>query len=184
MINAIQGKRTVRVVLSALGLAMCMAPAAWAQQKQKLVYQALAENTKYTQQHVIDVGDMPGHQVRIYEIQRKFPKDGPRFEGVQMVESWSRGYSDYIELNGPSTVYIENVMENGDRIFGRVQLISQGSPPAADGSRKSQSTIAGVITGGTGKFVGIRGTIRSSSAADIKAGVNSTQNEIEYWMVK
>ena len=34
--------------------------AALAQQKQKVTYKAAAANTKYTQQHTIDVGDTPG----------------------------------------------------------------------------------------------------------------------------
>ena len=37
----------------------------WAQQKQKVSYKVSAENSKYTQQHMIDVGDASGHQVRL-----------------------------------------------------------------------------------------------------------------------
>jgi hypothetical protein len=155
-----------------------------AQQRKKVVYTVPAENTKYIQQHVMDVGDMPGHQLRIYEIQRTFPKDGPVFEGVRLVESWSRGYSNYIDQSGPSTVYTVYVLENGDKFFGRIDLVSQATSTNADGSKKSMATIAGTISGGTGKFVGIRGTVRSVVNSDIKAGVNAAQNEIEYWMEK
>ncbi len=184
MNKAIRKMGRILLVISALGLMMYGMPDAWAQQKQKVTYQVSAENSKYVQQQVIDVGDMPGHQVRIYEIQRTFPKDGPKFEGVRLVETWSRGFSDYIDLNGPSTVYSVYVLENGDKFFGRVDLISRAGAAVADGSRKSTATVTGVITGGTGKFLGMRGTIRSSVAADIKAGVNATQTEVEYWMGK
>jgi len=42
------------------------------------------------------------------------------------------------------------------------------------------SLTAGTITGGTGKFVGMQGIVRSSTTADPKAGVNEGQSEIEY----
>ena len=46
---------TVSVALTVFGLSE-----AWAQQKHKISFKSLAENTKYmfTQQHVIDVGDV------------------------------------------------------------------------------------------------------------------------------
>ena len=72
----------------------------WAQQKHKISGKLRAANTKYTQQYVIDVGDVPGHQIRIFEIHRTFPKDPPAFEGVRTVEEWVRGFSDYTDGNG------------------------------------------------------------------------------------
>src|SRR5262249_60547098 len=48
-----------------------------AQQMQRVSYKSPVENAKYTQQHVIDVGDAPGHQVRVYEIHRTFPNNAP-----------------------------------------------------------------------------------------------------------
>ena len=167
----------------ALVLGMAAATAV-AQQKQKVVYSVAPENTKYVQQHSIEVGDVPGHQIRIYEIQRTFPKDAPVINGVRLVETWSRGYSNYIDMDGPSSVYVVYVMESGDKFFGRVDLISQGGARNPDGSRRGTATVTGVITGGTGKFVGIRGLTRSAVSADIKAGFNATQTELEYWMEK
>jgi len=31
----------------------------------------------YTQQHTLDVGDIPGHQIRIHEVHRTYPNDKP-----------------------------------------------------------------------------------------------------------
>ena len=53
-----------------------------AQQKQQLSFKTSAENTKYTQQHLIDVGDVSGHQVRVYELHRTFPNNAPVMNGV------------------------------------------------------------------------------------------------------
>src|SRR5205807_3282969 len=119
------------VVLLAIGIC----GNAGAQSRTKVVYQVSASETKYTQQHTIQVGDMPGHEIRIYEIQRTL-KDGPMIEGVRMKETWSRGYSNYIDMNGSSQIYTIAMMENGDKIFGRNELISQSTEKNADGSLK------------------------------------------------
>ena len=168
-------------VALALGIGVCAD--AGAQTRTKVVYQVSAAETKYTQQHTIQVGDMPGHDIRIYEIHRTL-KDGPMIEGVRMKEAWSRGYSNYTDMNGTSQVYTISVMENGDKIFGRADLVSQSTEKNPDGSFKSTATVTGTLTGGTGKFLGIRGLTRTKVVSDIKAGTNAQQTELEYWMEK
>jgi len=164
-------------------IALCFAVAAsgsaLAQQKQRVSFKTPAANTKYTQQHAIDVGDVPGHQVRVFEIHRTFPNEAPSIEGVRLVETWSRTLSDYTNGNGPATSYTVYVMANGDKFFVRTQLISQ-----SDGEGKLSTTNVGTITGGTGKFLGIRGILRATNLAEPKAGINEAQNEIEYWIEK
>jgi hypothetical protein len=174
------------VVLSAAALfavSIGMSSGVVAQQRTKVVYQISAAETKYTQQHSIPVGDMPSHDIRIYEIQRTL-KDGPMIEGVRVKEIWSRGFSDYVEMNGPSLTYGVFVMENGDKIFSHNDLISQSTEKNADGTFKSAATVTGRLTGGTGKFLGIRGITRTKVVSDIKAGTNAQQSELEYWMEK
>jgi len=63
--------------------------------QEKLVFDVSAENTKYTQQYTIDVGDVSGHQVRILEIHRVYPSEAPMINGIKIIESWTRGTSDY-----------------------------------------------------------------------------------------
>jgi hypothetical protein len=150
-----------------------------AQQKQRVTYKSPAANTKYTQQHAIDVGDVPGHQVRVFEIHRTFPAEAPMINGVKLVETWSRTMSDYVDGNGPATSYTVYVMANGDKFFVRTILVAQ-----SDGSGKLNTTNVGTITGGTGKFLGIRGILRATNLAEPKAGINEAQNEIEYWIEK
>src|SRR5262245_32034244 len=43
-----------------------------------------------TQQHTIDVGDVAGHQVRVFEIKRVYPTNAPLIGGMKIVESWTR----------------------------------------------------------------------------------------------
>jgi hypothetical protein len=48
-----------------IGLA---APQAWSQQKYSVSYSVSSAASRYTEEHVIDVGDIPGHQVRVFEL--------------------------------------------------------------------------------------------------------------------
>ena len=166
--------------MALLSLAVALPAAdAVAQQKQHISYKVSAENSKYTQQHVIDVGDVPGHQVRVYEIYRSFPSNAPVINGLKVKETWTRATSDYTDGNGTSTTYGVMTMETGDKIFTRGALVAQSA-----GGGKLTATGVATITGGTGKLAGIQGTTRSVTQADLKAGFNETQNELEYWMEK
>lgn len=167
------------VVLLYLGAALPASNAA-AQEKQRVSFKVPAENAKYTQQLAIDVGNVPGHQVRVYELHWTFPSNPPVINGVKLAEVWGRATSDYTEGNGPGAGYIVYVLESGDEFFARWNLISQRSSE----SGKSNGTNVAAITGGTGKFSGIRGAVRQLAIFDPKAGLNEAQWDIEYWMEK
>ena len=155
------------------------AGAALAQEKQHVSFKAPAENSKYTQQNIIDVGDMPSHQVRVFEIHRTYPNNAPVINGVKLSEVWTRGVSDLTDGNGNSVTYSVFVMEGGDKFFTRAALVAQSIGPG-----NFTTTAAGSITGGTGKFAGIKGILRTLGTAEPKAGVNDNQYDIDYWMEK
>ena len=103
---------------------LCLAVAvssgdAFAQQTQNVSYKVGAENSKYTQQQFLDVGDVAGHQVRSFEIYRSFPTNAPVINGMKMKEQWTRGVSDYVDNNGTATTYNVYVLDNGDKFFTR-----------------------------------------------------------------
>jgi hypothetical protein len=127
---------------------------------------------------MIEVGDVPGHQVRIYEIQRTGIET--EFSGIKARESWSRGYSDYTNSTGSTSGYGVWVLEDGSRIFNRYSGTSQ-TVIGADGSKKGTYHGVTQITGGTGRFVNIRGIIRDMTKFDAKAGYNESSGEGEYW---
>lgn len=175
-------KRIITATLAIIAALSCMTialPASDAaeQQKQRVSYKISAENSKYTQQQLIDIGDVRGHQVRIFEIYRTYPGDAPVINGVKLKETWNRGMSDYIDGNGPNMGYAIFVLQNDDRFFARTTGHAHST-----GSGKLTTVIAGTITGGTGKLVGIQGMIRSTGTAEPKAGLVETQYEIEYWL--
>jgi hypothetical protein len=94
--------KTKLICISAcLGL---VAGSAWAQEKRQLTMSGEGAKGKYVQQHIIDMDDVPGHQLRIYEVHRDYPtENGPVIEGEKVVEAWVRGFSNY--TNGVGPVY-------------------------------------------------------------------------------
>jgi hypothetical protein len=166
--------------MALLSLAVALpAGTAVAQEKQHVSFKVPPENSKYMQQNIIDVGDVPGHEVRVFEIHRTYPNNPPVINGLKVAETWTRGASDLTDGNGSSTTYSVFVMENGDKFFTRAGLVAQSV-----GAGKFTTTAAGSITGGTGKLARIRGIVRTLGAAEPKAGVNDNQYDFEYWMEK
>jgi hypothetical protein len=153
-----------------------------AQEKQKLSFKTTTAGGKYTQQTAIDVGDIPGHQVRIYELRFTYTAEAPTFEGVKATESWSRGLSDYTDGTGHANGYGVYILQNGEKIFSRFTLVTQ-TVVGPNGSKRSAYTSVGTLTGGTGRFRGIRGMLRTSGTTDFKTAPMQ-QTEGEYWIEK
>jgi hypothetical protein len=152
----------------------------WAQQKNKISFEVPAENSKYTQNLSLDVGDMQGHQIRIFEIHRTLPKDGPRFAGVRLTEFWSRGEADAVDGNGSVFSYLVYKLENGDEIFGKLTGTEQRAGPQSEGRSSVVCNI--ILTGGTGEFLGIHGLLHFTSVGDTATGFNKSKTEGEYWI--
>lgn len=169
-------------VLAACGISLALSSSAWAQQK--YVYKGVpASTTKYVEQHAIDVGDIPGHQIRVARLQTKYGDEAPAFDGVKVVESIASLSSDYINGSGRFVVYSVLTMANGDRIYERGEATSLSSA-AADGSKKTLFSEVLNIVGGTGKFSTIRGTLRQTGSTDFKTGTSDNVTEGEYWFDK
>ena len=146
---------------------------------QKVSYQTTAANTKYTQQHAIDVEDVPGHILRVYEIHRTHPNNPPVINRVALKEQFTRGTSDQTDNNGVSINHSTYVLVNGDKFFTRGTTVAQNNGPG-----KSSNSSTAYIVGGTGKVGGIQGVTRGKAASEPKAGINENQTEIEYWFTK
>jgi ABC-type nickel/cobalt efflux system permease component RcnA len=169
----------VAVLLSICCVALLASPAAWSQaaQRTKIAFEVHEQNSKYTQQHTLDIGDMPGHTIRLFELHRTFPDDPPAFAGVAIKDYWSRGESESLAGNGPVFTYSVFNMANGDKIFGRFDGVAQ----ATAGQSADKRTVVGnlVLTGGTGKIRGIRGTLHVLTNVDLSKNLNDTRYEGE-----
>jgi hypothetical protein len=162
--------------------ALACSPAS-AQERCRLSWEIQPADTTYTKQHAIDVGDVPGHQLRIFEVHRRFPNDKPNCEGLRRTESWAHVASDYIDRNGSVAGYLTIVLENGDRIFGRMAGTSQTST-APDGAQRSVATTVTTYTGGTGRYRSVRGIQRESIVFDPARNFNQVEADAEYWFEK
>jgi hypothetical protein len=161
-------------------LCLVVSSLGWTQVKHKIHFVNLPDNTAYSQQYRLEAGDVPGHYVRIFEIQRLYPNNPPKFEGVSVTEQWDRGYSDYTDTNGRAWWYSTYFLENGDKIYARVDGTTQTKQ---SNSQTSISTFVGVITitGGTGEFKGIRGLLQSKIRFSPETGFNMGEHTGEYW---
>jgi hypothetical protein len=149
-----------------------------AQEKKRISFILPPGQSNYTQQHLIEVGDEPEHKLRLYELQRSFAKDGPELEGARLVELWIRGISDFVDVNGLATAYSVYVFENGDKVFARSDLVANTD------AGKSVTLAVGRITGGTGRFRGLRGIIRVAASPDPRSGLMKSAFDIDYWFDK
>ena len=174
--------RRATLTLTTMAL-LCLAVAlpagnAIAQEKQHVSIKFLAENSKYTQQLNVDVGDRPNHILRVYEIHDTFPDNAPVINGLKLVEIWTRGVGDRIDGSGDGRGYDVSVFENGDRFFTQYTNVVQN----VEG--KITSTSVAHITGGTGKFAAMQGIARDVSHFNLKTGFLEGQTDIEYWFSK
>jgi hypothetical protein len=90
--------KALHIVLTTL-VVLVAASSTWAQQKYSITEGAKSES-KYLQEHMIDVGDRPGHQLRVYELRNTYPAHDLEFAGVKVTESHVRGMSDYTNWSG------------------------------------------------------------------------------------
>jgi hypothetical protein len=150
-----------------------------AQEKQRVTFSTPVENTKMTEKSEnLDLGDVPNHILRVFEIHRTYSNNAPVINGTKIVESWTRGVGDRTDGTGTNLQYVVFGMENGDKVFARMEGF------AMNDSGKIAVTIAGRITGGTGKFAAIQGTVREVANIDLKTNANHNSTDIEYSLGK
>jgi hypothetical protein len=156
----------------------------YAQEKYSYNHSSPPETSRYIRDHSIDVDDVPGHKVRVVEIQRIYTKDHPVIMGTKVLETWFRGFTDYIGSAGPGHGYDTWIMEDGNKLFLESIFLST-TEPTATGSRRGTSHATLRFVGGTGKFSSIQGTLTSSTEFDTdpKSGYNRPKGRGEYWFV-
>ena len=126
--EASRERRLINAVPVVLAVSTLAAASAAAQEKCKMSWESEASDAKYTQQLALDVGDIPGHQVRVYELYRVYPNAKPNCEGLKWTEQWSRSFSDLVERSGRTWGYTVTMLENGDKIFGEFNGTVQTKP--------------------------------------------------------
>ena len=170
-------------VLGAGILAAVLSCSAWAQQKHAITMSTEGVTGRYVQQHIIDVDDVPGHQIRILEIHRTIAADHqPIVDGERIVEMWGRGISNYTNGIGPTWGYNTWITDKGNKIFTENTGTSE-TQPTETGSKRGTYNGTSRIVGGTGRFSKIRGNLVEVTKFDTdpKTGYNAGESHGEYW---
>jgi hypothetical protein len=165
-----------------LASVMPLAPAL-AQEHCKVDDTILAKNTTYTEQHAMDVGDVPGHQIRIFELKRTYPDDQSNCEGLKRTVSMGHLATDYINASGLLRGYTVVTYDNGDKMYIQSSGIAH-TVIGADGTKTGSFVGVDEITGGTGKYLGARGLLRETVKFDAAKNYNESHQEGEYWIEK
>jgi hypothetical protein len=162
-----------------------LGPACYALEKYPYTHASPPQTSRYLRDHSIDVDDASGHKVRIAEIQRTYTQDHPVIMGTKVVETWFRGFTDYIGGTGPGYGYETWILEDGNKIFveSKFHSTSEATPT---GSRRGTSYATTRFVGGTGKFSSIQGTLTSTVEfdSDPRTGYNRPTSKGEYWFAK
>jgi len=125
------------------------------------------------QQLNVEVGDVPNHIVRVFDLHRNHPA-GPIINGSKLIEESVRGMTEVTDGNGSSTVYGVYVLESGDKFSAKILQVNQNN------AGKVAATGIGPITGGTGKLAEMRGVVHLTVNFDVKSGFNEGQTDIDY----
>jgi hypothetical protein len=157
-------------------VALLAGPEAAAQQKYT-ISQPGSAISKFTQEHIIEVGDVPGHKLRVYEVQNEYPHSDFAFAGVAVKHMLSHGLSDLVNGSGAFTAYNVFTMVDGNKVFVRLTGTTQ-----SDGAGGTRSTSVENFVGGTGKFKGMRGQMRNTLQRAPGASSLNVQVSGEYWI--
>jgi hypothetical protein len=174
-------RATIAGVVIALLAVSLSAGCVVAQSKQQVSVRLPFANLKFEVSQSVEVGDVPNHMVRVFELHYAVPgNSAPLINGIKLKEAWQRGTADIADGVGTTSSYFLYLMENGDKFFVRNEAIIQRTAAG-----KLASTGAGHIFGGTGKLESIQGTARNATTFDPKAGIaDEGELDIEYSMGK
>ncbi len=176
--SPIQFAATLLILLAGL-----MSAAAHGQEKFTYNHAAPPDASKYIRDYSIEVDDVPGHKVRIVEIQRTYTKNHPTIMGAKVVETWFRGFTDYGARGGPGRGYETWILEDGSKVYLESVFLST-IEVTASGSRRGTSYATDRFVGGTGQYATIRGSVASITEFDTdpNTGYNRPSSRGEYWL--
>ena len=189
---------TGRIVMKALFIGavpavfivpLLAAPGASAQERCKWSSGSEDSKSTYPQQLNLDVGDMPGHLIGVFEIHSvPSPSAKPNCEGLKDKESWTRGFRDYRDRSGHTWGYTVTTLENGDKTYSEYSGTTT-TVIAGDGGKKTTVETVANLIGGTGRYQAVRGIERGHTVVEWAPEKSEPTaihgaSEGEYWFEK
>lgn len=178
----------VRTVPFTLLASLLIASSTLGEERCKIKWDIPAADSKFTQQLMLDVGDIPGHKIGTFELHRTYSQPPSTCEGAKIVEQWTHGFRDLIDRNGRAWGYSVMTLDDGDKIYNEVSGTVQ-TQVAADGSTRSTYEGVSIWRGGTGRYQKVQGFQREHAAVEYaatsqKAIKTESRSEAEYWFEK
>src|SRR4249920_3458637 len=96
-----------------------------AMDRQTVAFSLPTGSIHYIQEQTIEVGDVPGHKLRIFESRIDYQNINLVFAGVRVKEVFTRGASDYTNGNGTSSNYSVYLLEDGNKVFAKDAGVGQ-----------------------------------------------------------
>ena len=125
-----------------------------------------SNQVKYVQQKVIDVPDIKGHVVRIFEVEQKM-KNTKLCNGDGLVLRRQYSMTDYIGHDGSLSGYYVYSTEKGDQLFLKVTANSQKKV----GEDLSDYQSTGRIIGGAGALAAVEGDYQALAKFNRDKGI-------------
>jgi hypothetical protein len=149
-------------------------------ERRALSYDAAAAEVAILRQYEVEVGDVPRHLLRVYDLRRVFTRRPPVFGGVAASEMRERGTADLIDQSGSQSAYVTYLLADGSRVLGRYTGTVRSSR-WPDGSWHHEIRGRIELTGGSGPFQRLRGSVDVRYVLD--PGAESSQGEStgNYW---
>ena len=134
---------------------------------------------KYVQQKVIDVPDIKGHVVRIYEIEQKM-KNTKLCNGDGLILKKEYAMTDFIDHDGSVSGYIIFNTEKGDQLI----LKFTGNSQKKVGEDLADDQYTGRVIGGVGDLSAVEGDYQYTSKFNRNKGViQPIMNKLRYKIV-
>ena len=173
----------VWTAVSASLLAMFLIGPASAQDRHFIKISSEGANSRYVQQHMIDVDDVPGHQIRVQESMRSYPAEKQfAIDGERVTEWWIRSFSNYTNGVGPTWGFQTWITEKGNKIFIETTGTSEAQVTETGAKRGTYHGTSRIV-GGTGRFSKLRGMLVEIARFDTdpKAGYSLADSHGDYW---
>jgi hypothetical protein len=159
-----------------------------AEERCKIKWQVPAADSKFTQQLMLDVGDIPGHRIGTFELHRTFSQPPSTCEGAKITEQWNHGFRDLVNRNGRAWGYSVMMLDDGSKIYQQLSGTVQ-TQVAADGSTRSAYEGVSLWRGGTGRYEKVVGIQREHSVVEYapdsqEARKSESWSDVEYWFEK
>ena len=137
-----------------------------------------SDEVEYIEQKAIAVDDVDGHIIRIFKTETNHKNSKANCENLKVVKTDFFGISDYVYKNGTVTGYSIATYDDGSKIFSNLHGIAH---TPKDQTKNGIVSLTITITGGTGKYKGVKGYGTGRTEFNPETGYSSGFTETNYF---